>query len=86
MKMLTSFTTTLKYVAAQIRNHKLHKRLSIALVHTKLTTQRESNLNQEAQSGFPLNGNSQGLKLIIRFQSKIEYQLDIHIKMSICYV
>jgi len=64
-------TTTLKYVAAQIRNHKLCKRLAIAFVHTKLTAQRESNLNQESQSGFPLNKNNQDLKLNIYFQSGI---------------
>jgi len=64
-------STALKYVAAQIRNHKLYKRLVIALVHTKLAAQRESNINQETQSGFPLNKNSQGPKLNIRLQSKI---------------
>jgi len=71
MKMLSRLTATLKYVAAQIRNHKLYKRLATALVHTKLTAQRESNLNQETQSGFPLNKNNQGLKLNMRLQSKI---------------
>ena len=71
MKMLTRSMATLKYVAAQIRNHKLYKRLSVAIVHSILTAQRESNLNQETQSGFPLNENSQGLKLNIHLQSKI---------------
>jgi hypothetical protein len=71
MKILTMLSTTLKYVAAQIRNHNLYKRPVIALVHTKLCAQRESSINQETHSGFPLNKNSQGLKLNIRLQSTI---------------
>jgi hypothetical protein len=55
MQMLTRLTAILKYVTAEIRSHKLYKRLAIALVHTKLTAQRESNLNQATQAGFPLN-------------------------------
>lgn len=71
MIMLTRLTATLKYVAAQIRKYKLYKLLAIAIVHTKLTAQRKSNLNQQTQSGFPLNKNSHGLKLNIRLQAKI---------------
>jgi hypothetical protein len=71
MKMLIVLSTTLKCIAAQIRSYKLYRRLVIALVHIKLTAQRESNINQGTHSGFPLNKNSQGLKLNIRLQSKV---------------
>jgi hypothetical protein len=71
MKMLTRLTSPLKYAAAQIRNHKLYKRLALPPVHTKLTAQGESNLNQETQSGFPPNKSSQGPQLNIRLQTKI---------------
>jgi hypothetical protein len=70
LKMLTKLMTTLWCIAAQIRSHKLYKRLSVAFVHAKLTEQRESNLNQETQSGFRLNKTARSINWTFVFNPR----------------